>query len=172
MIYVYLPNLDKHPLLDDVFKIAESIGVELFQRIYMMDDVTGEYFLTPEKYFVAVTPIRRMEQFADHKISVPKGDSKVDSLTGQVAKGSDDRSAGITNPEIQALSSKGLDSVLQEIASIRGGNIGAWQSGIKKQAEETGKVRLSEIDPSFKNRTAGMGQIIMESLHLENNLAG
>jgi hypothetical protein len=169
-IYIYIPNMDKHPSMENIFGVANKLKIELFQHIYMYDDVTGETMLTPEKYMIVKLPIRRMEQYGDHKLSLPEGDSKIDAMTGQVTH--EDRSAGITNPEIQALASKGLNSVLKEVVSIRGGNIEAWQTGIKKQAEENGVVYLENISKDSKNRTVVVGQILLESLHLENNLAG
>lgn len=168
VIYVYAPNLHDHPLMGDVLNIAKKIGVELFERVELYDDVTDEWYLTPNKHLVVKIPIRRLQQYGDHKISLPEGDSKVDTITGQVIH--DDRAAGITNPEILSLQAKKLPLVSKELVAIRGGNIEAWQTGMKKQAEETGSIYLSEISKDSANRTVVVTQKLLEGMHLDNNI--
>lgn len=168
-IYIYIPNMHKHPSMNDNIAVAKKLGLKLFERIMIYDDVTGESFLTPNKHLVARIPIRRTQQWGEHKMSIPEGDSKTDALTGQVVH--EDRAAGITGPEIQSLKSKGLDSVNKELVAIRGGNIDAWQTGFKKQAEETGHVVMDDIPKDSKNRTVVVAQVIMEAMHFENNIA-
>jgi hypothetical protein len=169
-IYIMLPNMEKHPSMNDILKVAKKLGVKVFERIMIYDDITDTEFLTPHSHLVARIPIRRMQQYADHKMAVPEHDNKTDMLTGQVVHES--RSAGITNPEIQSLVAKDLNDTNQEIVTYRGGNIEAWQGGFRKQAEETGAIRLEDIPKDSKNRTVMVAQILMEGLHLENNIAG
>jgi hypothetical protein len=169
VIYIYLPNMEKHPSMDDLYTVADKLGVSVFERIFIRDELTGRKFLTPESHLVVRIPIRRMQQYGDHKMSMPEGDTRVDSMTGQVIH--DDRAAGITNPEIQALMAKGLNKLAYEVVAIRGGNIDAWQSGFKRQAEETGEIIMDDIPKDSKNRTVVIGQILLEGLHLENNIA-
>lgn len=168
-VYVYIPNMEKHPTMTDIISIAKTMGMSLFERVYIYDDLTGKKFLTPMSHFIARLPIRRMQQYGEHKMSVPEGDSKVDSLTGQVVH--EDRAAGITNPEIQALGAKGLTELSKEVVSIRGGNIDAWQTGFKKQAEETGKIIMEDVTKDSKNRTVVVAQVLLESLHISNNIS-
>lgn len=167
--YIYLPNMEKHPSNEEILKVAKQIGTPVFERIMMYDDVTDTSYLTPDEHMVVRIPIRRMQQYGDHKMSVPEGDSRTDMLTGQVVH--EDRSAGITNPEIQSLAAKGLNTVNQEIVSIRGGNVEAWAGGFRKEAEETGLVHLEDIPKDAQNRTVVVAQILMEGLHLSNNIA-
>ncbi len=168
-VYIMIPNMEKHPNMSDMVKLCAQLGVELSSRLNMYDDVTGEYYLTPEKYLTIRAPARMQEQFGDHKRSIPRGDHKVDAMTGQVI--GDSRAAGITNPENQALKTKGLNVVAKELVAIRGGNIDAYQTGIRKQGEETGHIRMEDMPADSANRTVVVAQILMEGMHLANNIA-
>ena len=101
-------------------------------------------------------------------MSVPHSDRKVDAMTGQVAW--EDQSATITNPEIQALISKGLPNILKEVVTVRGGNIEAWNGEMKQQAEETGTVNLDEIGDNSITRSAVVTEVLLESMLLDTNL--
>jgi hypothetical protein len=169
-IHMYYPNMTKRPTLDNIIEAAKKFNVKLFHRLKKYDNITKKYFITNEAYPVFRLPIRRMQQFLEKKISVPKGDSKVDTLTGQVSF--DDRSAKLTNPEIQALQSKGLSNSLHELLTIRGGNIEAYSGEMKRQAEETGTVLLKDISGGSKTRSAVVAQLFFEGMMLESNFVG
>lgn len=169
-LYVYIPNMEKHPDMNEMVALANKFKVMLSSRITMTDSVTGKEYLTPERYMVVRVPTRRQQQFGEHKISIPKGDNKIDAMTGQVIGVS--RAAGITNPEIQSLKTKGLDILAKELVSIRGGDIEAYQTGVRKQGEETGTIRISEMPTDSKNRTIVTAQVWLEGMHLLNNIAG
>lgn len=169
-IHVYLPNMSKRPSLAMINKIAKDLDVKIFHKIKMFDNITNCYFITPNEYPVLRLPIRRLQQFLDKKMSVPKGDSKIDALTGQVAW--DDKSATLTNPEIQVLNSKGLNNVLHEFIAVRGGNIQAWSGEMKQQAEETGVVRLADLSAGSVTRTAMVTEKFIESMMLSINIIG
>lgn len=168
-IYIRIPNMEKHPSNNELLDLSKKLGVSNFERIYLYDDITGETYLTPDKHMVIRIPIRRPSQYGEHKLSVPEGDSKTDVFTGQVIH--EDRAAGISNPEIQALAAKGLAEINQELVAIRGGNVEAWLGTFKKQLEETGSVTLAEVPKDSKNRTVVVAQILMEGLHLQNNIS-
>lgn len=168
VIYVYAPNLHKHPSMENILSIAKKVGVQLFERVELYDDITDEWYLTPERHLVVKIPVRRLQQYGDHKMSLPEGDTKTDMLTGQVIH--EDRAAGITHPEEIAWKEKNLSAVVEEMVWYRGGNIEAWQSGFKKQAEETGEIELDNISKDSKNRTVVVAQKLLEGLHLETNL--
>jgi len=169
-VYMYMPNMTKRPKIGDLLTIAKKLGIKMFHRIKIYDTATDKYYLTNETYPIFRLPVRRLQQFLEKKISIPHGDSKIDTLTGQVAF--DDRSAKITNPEIQALQSKGLNNTLHEFVSVRGGNIEAYGGEFKRQAEETGIVLLQDISGDSKTRSAVVTQLFLEGLMLETNLAG
>jgi len=109
--------------VENNFKVAKEIGYEFFQRLNITDPNTGDTYLTPNRYLVYRMPVRRAAQLLTKKISVPKGNKKLDLLTGQVANGS--KASKITMPEIQMLSGMGLNDTLRELLKYRGGDIAA-----------------------------------------------
>jgi len=166
--HIVLPNMTERPSMSDILEVADATGTELFHRIYQTDAATGKRFLSRHKYPVFDLPIRRLQQFLDKKLSVADGDSKIDGMTGQVT--GDDRAAGITNPEIQAMLAKGLSKTLTEFVTVRGGNIGAY-GDFKQHIEEHGSVRLDELEVTTKTRSVVVAQILLEGMHLQNNIA-
>ena len=77
----------------------------------------------------------------------------------------------MTNPEIQILAARGLDATLEELVNVRGGNINAYAE-FKRQAEETGEISLNSIDRGSISRVAMVGQILLQSMMIDNNIVG
>ena len=100
-------------------------------------------------------------------MSVPDNDKQIDGLTGQVT--GDSKSSSVTNPEIQILAARGLDATLEEFVNVRGGNIAAY-SDFKRQAEETGEIKLNSLDQNTRSRVAVVGQVLLRSMMIENNI--
>ena len=152
---------------ENLLKAADAVGAKLFHRIWMEDHNTGRKFLTDNEYLVLPLPIRRQQQFLDEKMSVPEDDKHIDGMTGQVT--GDSKSTQITNPEINILAFRGLDTTLEEMVNVRGGNMVAYGE-FRKQAEETGEVHMSELDPTTRSRTAVIAQVLLNAMHIENNI--
>ena len=167
-IYTYFPNMTKRPSLADTIGIAEQLDIKIMHRIKLYDSGTDSYYLSNEEYPIVRVPVRRQQQFLDKKMSVPSSDKKINAMTGQVAW--EDQSATITNPEIQALVSKGLPNVLKEVVTVRGGNIEAWSGEMKQQAEETGSVDLDIIGQNSISRSAVVAEVLIECMMLDTNL--
>lgn len=171
VLHMYIPNMKKQPTIEDAINGLSKLGYTLSERIERVDSTTDRTFLSNEQYTILRLPIRRQEQFQDKKMSIPSGDTKIDARTGQVT--GDDRSARITNPEIQGIYAKGgLDSVIKEFASVRGGNVHAWSSEMKRELEETGRVSLRTVGNDSKNRSAVIFDVYLKAMLLENNISG
>ena len=166
-LYIQAPNMKNNILMDNLLKASDDLKLDIFQRIWMNDESTGEKYLTPHKYPVFQVPIRRQSQFLDKKISVPNSDKQTDALTGQVI--GDDRSTGVSNPEIQALNSRGLQKTLYEFVKIRGGDPVAYGE-FKRAMEEGGEVDLNTIDLDSVSRTAVTASILLKSIAIDNNI--
>lgn len=167
--HIIIPNLSPKCTMDDILKAADMVGLKIFHRIWLTDEATGKKFLSRAAYPILELPIRRMQQFLDKKLSVPDSDQSVDGLTGQVT--GNDRAASITNPEIQALHSKGLSATLKEMVNIRGGDISSYGE-LKRQMEEGGEASLAAIEVNSITRTAVVTQVFFEAMLLDNNLTG
>ena len=167
-IPIEAPNMKVVLKQRNLIKAAESLGIELFERVKIWDPSTQRYYLTPFKYMIVELPIRRVKQYLMSKISVPESDKVVNPLSGQVTK--PDKGSAISNVEAQTYDSKNLLKNLDELWTVRGGNLEAY-GAFKASLENTGSCRLSELDFTTGVRSVVMGQVLLESMHLENNLA-
>ena len=169
-VYVEFPNLESDMKMENVYKAADITKTELFQRIWLTDPVTNEKYPSPEKYLIGNISIRRMQQTIFKKLAVSEGDSKTDTLTRQVM--GDDRSSGFSNPEIQMMHAKGLDTTLTEFMKIRGGDPVAY-SEFKRQLEEGGSASISQIvkNPSHA-AVVRLIDNIFRGMNLDSNFMG
>lgn len=163
--YLVVPNMSKRAGIDTLLKVAKDIDCKLYQRIWIKDE-EGKEYLTPHKHMVLNLPLRRMQQYLDKKMSVADSDTTIDGLTGQVT--GSDRASSITNAEVQALGSKGLQKTLTEFVTVKGGNIAAYGE-FKRQLEEEGSSRLSNLEVDSVSRSAVIANVLFESIHIENN---
>ena len=166
-IHILAPNLVVKLTSANNLKAADKIKCKLFHKLWMKDASTGREYLTDNEYLILNLPIRRQQQFLDEKMSVPDNDRQIDGMTGQVT--GDSKSSSVTNPEIQILAFRGLDATLEEFVNVRGGNIAAY-SDFKRQAEETGEIKLNSLDPNTRSRVAVVGQVLLRSMMIDNNI--
>ena len=162
-----MPNVSKPVKIENFLAAAKEVGLNLQQRIWMTDEVTGKKYLTNEPYLILTLPIRRTQQEWDKKLSVPSRDKKVDHLTGQVT-GEDD-AAALSAPEIQALGTRGLDKVLMELVRVRGGDVTAY-GDFKRQQQETGQASIDTLNPNTRARSADIARVLMYGMMLDSNL--
>lgn len=121
---VIIPNNDNRFKVDveNNIKIAKELGFDFFQHLKVGKTQDIPAYTTPNKYLVLKLPVRRAAQLLTKKISIPKDNTKIDVLTGQVSNGS--ASAKITNPELQVLLGIGLKDSIKELTKTRGGDLG------------------------------------------------
>lgn len=166
-IYIYVPNLKINLKMEDLFKAADSLKLELFERIQFKDPVTGKSYLTPEKYLVLKLPVRRVSQILSHKRSIPDSDKRIDLLSGQVVK--PDKAASLSRIEMQFLLSKGLEHTTQELAKYRGGDIAAY-AGLKRELEENGQAHVTLNETGSVSRSAMVYQTLLAGMHIKANV--
>lgn len=165
--HLIVPNMGPKFSMDDILATAKTIGHEMFHKIWITDQDTGQKYLSSYAYPILQLPIRRQQQFLEKKMSVPSSDRKIDGMTGQVT--GDDRASSITSPEIQALHARSLRRTLSELVTMRGGDTIAYGE-FRRQLEETGEVKLVDIPGGTVSRTAAVTQTLLEAMHLQNNL--
>lgn len=165
--HIYLPNMKKRVSTQDVLDTAKVVGCEIFQKIWLSDPKTGRKYLTRYAYPIYNIPVRRMEQFLDKKMSVPDSDTTIDGLTGQVT--GKDKASSLSSPEIQGLHSRGLRRTLDELVTVRGGDIAAYGE-FKSQLEEQGDSALDNISGNTISRTAKITEVLLDAMHIESNL--
>lgn len=170
LISLIAPNLVKGPQLDvdRNLKLAEKMGYNFFEQLWLTDPTTGLTTLTNKKYLCMHLPVRRQAQTLDHKISVAADDTKVDDLTGQVT--GESKGSGISYPEIQMLEAQGLPNTINELIRARGGDEEAWRI-MKRQIIESGEFNnevLDNVDTRAKvNKTL---HHILSGMHIRNNV--
>jgi hypothetical protein len=165
--HLIVPNLEPKFNMDDLQAAADSVGAELFHRVWLTDNLSGVRFLTRYKYPIMQLPVRRMQQFLDKKLSVPDNDRTLDGLTGQVT--GDDASASITAPEIQALHARDLRVTLDELVTVRGGDIANYGEA-RRQMEEQGSFSMKTLDARSVSRTAKIAEVLLTAMHISSNL--
>jgi len=165
--HIYLPNMKERVSTDDVLAAAKTTGCKLFHRIWLTDANTGKKYLSRHAYPIYQIPVRRMEQFLDKKMSVPDSDKTIDGLTGQVT--GKDQASSISNPEIQGLYSRGLTHTLDELVTVRGGDIANY-GDFRSQLEEHGSGNLGTLNDNSISRTAKVASVYLDAMHIVNNL--
>lgn len=165
---IVMPNMKKTPKIPNLLQAAKMVGLKTSHRLWLPDRTRpGKKFLTNEKYLVLEIPIRRAQQEWDKKLQVPSRDSHVDALTGQVIM--DDKACHLSTPEIQSLSTRGLNATLAELIRVRGGDVVAY-GDFNRQLQEAGEAKLGSLDPRTRARSGVISHVLLESMMFENNL--
>ena len=166
---IIAPNLNEAKLdTTRNVKIAKALGHSFFERIVLTDTDTGETYTTPHEYMVVDVPVRRQSQLLDKKMSTPANNNVVDELTGQatgISKGS-----ALSFPELGVLLSIGVDSAIEELIKLRGGDEVAFNE-MNRQILETGEADIESIKAlGSKVKSTETLSAILTGMHLRNNL--
>jgi len=166
---VYIPNFsDTGVSVERNLQIARELGYEFYQRIWIGSSDGSPEYLTPVPYMVFDLPCRRASQMLRKKIRIPESNRHVDQLSGQVTNES--KGAAITYPELQILSSMGLDQSVTELIKYRGGDKRGF-AAMNSMVNRFGKASLK----SLANFATGVEStktlsMLLTSAHLKNNL--
>ncbi len=167
---LFIPNLSEHKLdINRNFEIAEELGHEFYQHLYLTDPQTGQVVKTPVKHLVLMLPLRRQAQMLYKKISIPENNRAVDDRSGQPTGPS--KGASISYPELQVNAAKGLDNMVLELIKYRGGDTRSFNA-MNRSIMETGEASMNEID-SEGDTTVKSTQtldVMLKAMHLNSNL--
>lgn len=147
ILSIIAPNLAEFKLSTERnLAIAEELGHNFFEHIWIegKDDIPT--YLTPITYMVVDLPLRRASQILIKKISVPDDMKTVDTLTGQPT--GESKGARISYPELQVCGAMGLENTMVELMKYRGGdNKGnvAYNAMISKYGSANLKDRKSVV---------------------------
>lgn len=120
-LVVISPNFDSTGVTtENNLKVAEELGHNFFQKLWIEGKDGLPTYLTPIEYLVVDLPLRRASQLLIKKISVPDHNRVVDTLTNQPT--GDSKGAGFSYPEVQVCAAMGLDNSLIELMKYRGGD--------------------------------------------------
>lgn len=165
----YSTNLSKKPMdISKILKLADDLGINFFQRIWLTDPVTGTKYLTPHEYLVIDLPIRRQQQHLVKGKSVVENSKYTDPLTGQPTGPS--RSSRLSLPEIMILESAGHLSMIEELMKVRGGDNLAYREARRLMIEQ-GTYNLETIE-ELQSRPSSTETLkaFLFGMHIDNNL--
>lgn len=142
-IPIFLDNFDSMEMIDYdlVVGLCNKWEIPLEQQVIIPDPDTGIFHTTPETALVGIVEVGKQRQIIVKKIGVSKHDYDIEDLTGQPT--GDSKAGGISNPEINILIALGLSTVAKELASVKGGDIGAYRN-YKSQLSTTGTANTQE----------------------------
>ena len=115
------PNFAKSTLsLERNIAVAKKLGIKFHHQLWVEGDEDTPTYLTPVEYLVVKLPVRIAAQRLAKKMSVPKTQRVVNSLTGQPT--GDSKGASISLPELRVCAAMGLDKTMVELMKYRGGD--------------------------------------------------
>lgn len=166
---ITVPNFHKAKLsVERNFAIAEELGHDFFQKIWLTVPGTDERYLTPIKYLVIKLSFKRQAQLLTKKISVPEDNKTVDDYSGQPTGAS--KGSKISYPELGVLAAMGLDRSTEEMLKYRGGDTRGFNA-MNRSISQTGSVYLDAIEPLADgvevNRTINA---FFKAMHLSSTL--
>lgn len=140
---IIVPNFTKNKLsIDRNYQIAKELGHEFFQRLWIEGKDDTPTYLTPNKYMVLDLSVRRASQLLVKKISVPKHNRVIDSLTGQPT--GESKGAKISYPELQVCAAMGLEHSMVELMKYRGGDA-RGQAALNGMLSKYGRVNQAAV---------------------------
>lgn len=115
------PNFGKTNLsLERNLALGEKLGLDFFQRLWIEGDEDTPTMLTPIKYLVVKQPLRLASQRLAKKMSIPKTQRVVNTLTGQPT--GESKGASVSYPELRVCAAMGLENSMIELMKYRGGD--------------------------------------------------
>lgn len=166
---VIMPNFDKSKIsVENNLKVADELGHKFFQKLWIEGKGDMPTYLTPVEYMVVDLPLRRASQLLIKKISVPKHNKVIDSLTGQPT--GESKGAKLSYPELQVCVAMGLDNCMVELMKYRGGDIrgGAALNGMISKLGSANLTTLQNYASGVES-TATL-RTFLNSMHLRNSI--
>ena len=140
----YAANLvDKDLEIPKMISVGRKLGVNFFERVWLVDPVTKVKYLTPEKYPIVTLSVRRQSQHVTKGKSVAESSMFIDSMTGQPTGNS--QVSRMSLPEINNLASLGLHKAIEELITVRGGNVKGFLFA-KRAMLDTGEYTLKSVE--------------------------
>lgn len=169
LVLIY-PNFNKSGKLStsNNLRVAEALGHNFFQKLWIEGTGDMETYLTPVPYLIVDLPLRRASQLLIKKISVPDDMKTVNALTGQPT--GESKGAKISSPELQICAAMGLDNSMVELMKYRGGDLrglAAYRGMISKY----GRASIQALQPYASGvESTKTLYTLLTSAHLKSTL--
>lgn len=165
-----VPNMSEHRLdVQRNFDLAEKLGHEFFEQVWMEGANGAPPYLSPVKYLVVDLPLRRQAQHLIKKISIPDDNRSVDNLTGQPTGSS--KGSKISYPELQILAALKLDDTATELIKFRGGDQKGFNAMNNSIAQTGGVSQKSLMALNTKVKSTETLSTMLVCMHLSNTLS-
>lgn len=150
-------------------KVAEELGHQFFERIWIDGGTEVPPYLSPIPYLVVDLPLRRQAQLRVKKISIPEDNASIDDFTGQPTGKS--KGSKISYPETQIMAALKLDANLTEMLKFRGGDVKGFDA-MNAAISKTGGVSLEAIAKlGTEVKSTRTLATLLTCMHLSNTLA-
>ena len=166
---IFIPNSKAHVVsIENNLKLGEELGHKFFSKLFVSGKEGLPDHLTPIEYLVVDLPYRRASQTITKKIKIPKSNKVIDSLSGQPTGPS--KGAKISYPELLLLASMGLDSSIEELISIRGGDNKALLA-YNNLVNKYGTVTLKSLE-DYKSTVKSTATLktFLTCMHIKSNI--
>lgn len=163
------PNFGKHNLsLERNDALAKKLGVKFFHRVWMEGDGDAPTYLTPIEYAVFKLPVRLASQRLQKKMSIPKTQRVINTLTGQPT--GDSKGASFSYPEVRVAQAMNLDNAVIELMKYRGGDLRGG-AALNASLMRTGQASLKVLShfASGVESTATV-RTFLTAIHLKTSL--
>jgi len=158
----------KEITLENNLKIAKKYNVKFFQKLVVTNNDTTPDYKTPIEYLVIDLPFKRQSQNLIKKINIPENNKTIDQLTGQPTGIS--QGAKISYPELQLLTSMGLDKSIEELIKYRGGDKGGFNA-YNTMFIKYGVANLKTLENySTSVESTNTLKVYLSSMHLRSSL--
>lgn len=163
------PNFGKSNLnLERNLALGEKLGVKFFHRLWIEGDENTPTYLSPNEYLTVMIPVRLASQRLAKKMSIPKTQRVVNTLTGQPT--GDSKGASISFPELRVCAAMGLENSMIELMKYRGGDARGG-AALNASLMRTGRANLKSLShfASGVESTSTL-KTFLQSAHLKNTL--
>lgn len=169
IIALQYPNFSKGKFtVANNLRVAELLGHNFFERVWIEAEGDRPAYLTPNEYLVLDLPVRRASQTFLKKASIPEDGKVINTMTGQPTGAS--KGAKISLPELQVCAAMDLDNSMVELMKWRGGDIRGL-AAYNAMLSRNGQVSLKSLEPyaSGVESTKTM-QTFLTAAHLRSTL--
>lgn len=166
---ITVPNAGKNKVtIERNFAIAKKWGLEFFQRLWFPADGDIPKYLSPNKYLIIKIPVRLASQRLAKKMSIPKHQRVINTITGQPT--GDSKGAGFSSPELRLCVGMGLNKTAVELMKYRGGDLRGW-AALNASLNRYGQARQDQLE-HFSSGVVSTTTMksYLTSAHLSNTL--
>lgn len=154
--------------MDHIFSVADKFDHSFFEHIWIDKGDGSPVYRSNFPYFIIDAPVRRQSQHLSKKMSVPRDNTTIDHMTGQVTGPS--KGSSISGPEANVAVSLGMTNNLVEMMKIRGGDARSLNAMNREFSQRGGASQEEIFKVGGKVKATQTLQTIFTCMHLKSTL--